>query len=257
MAEIGHFGRRGVRVDRAADQGQRVGLRRRVDFSEVGGGGQDKRGRLADRDHVDVRAQLFHEIDNVEGVILDIELAFRDGDVPGVVPVGDIDLGIGQERHDRGPQEGRVMAGHRGDQQDLAVLFLAALDVEVDQVTEGAGDHGFDRHQVVAAVLAGHRMDAPVGLGHHPLEGTFRHLAPGGHPVQGRVGDKREGRVGSHRESRRAQPLVGVADRLHKIVSCHIAHVRLPGDLNGQVRRLCHVVPRRRRPTKVHHTDAA
>ena len=82
------------------------------------------------------------------------------------------------------------MAGHRRNQQDLALLLFPALHVKVDQVTKGAFDDRRDRDKVILAVLAGHRMDAPVGLGHHPLERAFGHLAPGCHPVQHRVGDK-------------------------------------------------------------------
>ncbi|QFT60518.1 hypothetical protein FIU94_16940 [Sulfitobacter sp. THAF37] len=96
VAEIGDFGRGGAGVDGATDQGQ--GARLGVGFflCQIGGGGQGQRRWLADRDHMCVRAQMLHEIDKVERVILDIELACADGNVAGIVPVGDIDVTIGQ-----------------------------------------------------------------------------------------------------------------------------------------------------------------
>ncbi len=220
----GDLGRGRIGVDGAADQGQGARLRLGEDLGQVGGGGQGQRRRLADRDDVHVRPQLLHEIDKVEGVVLDIELAFADGNVAGIVPVGDVDFAVGQQGHDRRAQERRVMTGHRRHQQHLAGLLLAALDLEVDQVAEGPFHHLGNADHMVAPVLAGHAVDPPVRLGDHALVSPFRNLAPGGHHGQHRVRHEREGRIGRETQRRRAHPLLGIAYGLHKVVACHEAH---------------------------------
>ncbi len=98
VAKVGNIGWRGVRVDRAADQGQGARLRLWVQFGQVGGGSQRQRRGLAHGDDVNVGPQFLHEIHEVEGVILDIEFAFGHGDVAGIVPIGDVKFGIRQKR---------------------------------------------------------------------------------------------------------------------------------------------------------------
>ena len=223
-SEVGHIRGRGVGVDRAADQGQRARLRIRVDLGQVGGRGQRQRRGLTHGDHVGVGPEVAHEVHQVEGVILNVELAAANGDVARVVPVGDVDFAIHQERLHGGADECRVVPGHRGDQQDLARLFLASGDVEVNQVAERLLDHVADIDEVVLAVLAGERADSPVGLDHHAFVGAFRYLAPGGHPLDHRVGDQGHRRVGCSRSGRCAKPLAGITHRFHQIVRRHVAH---------------------------------
>ena len=47
-AEIGHLGCGGIRIDRPADQHQRLGLRFGMFGGKIGGRGQGQRDRLAD-----------------------------------------------------------------------------------------------------------------------------------------------------------------------------------------------------------------
>ena len=175
-----------------------------------------------------VGAERPHEIDEVEGVILDVELARRHGDVAGVVPVGDIDIRIGQQRGDGGPQQRRVMARHRRDQQHLAGHRRTAADEELHQIAEGLFNHGLDVHQMVGAVRPDDGADAPVRFRHHAAEGAFRHLAPGRHQRQRRVHRHGEGGIGCHRPCRGAQPLVRVAGCFHHVVGEHVTHVTSP-----------------------------
>ena len=100
-AEIGDLGRGCVGIDRAADQGQRVGLRLGIGFGQKGGCRECDRDRLADRDNMNVGAEMAHEIDEVECVILDVELAGADRNVARILPVGDIDIAIRQQAFDR------------------------------------------------------------------------------------------------------------------------------------------------------------
>ena len=100
-AEIGHVCRGRVWVDRAADQGQRARLCFWLFFGEVGGGGQGQRRGLADGDNMGVWPEVFHEINEVEGVILDVEFPSGDRNVARIVPIGDVDFAIDDERFDR------------------------------------------------------------------------------------------------------------------------------------------------------------
>jgi hypothetical protein len=84
-----------------------------------------------------VRPQGLHELGQIKRVILDIELARRDRNIPRIVPVGDIDIGIGQQRGDGGPQKRRVMPRHRRDQQHLPGHRRPAADEELHQIAEG------------------------------------------------------------------------------------------------------------------------
>ena len=227
-AEVSDFGRGGVRVHRAADQRQRRGLRLGVLLRQIGGGGERQRHRLANRDNMGVGTQFAHEVHEVEGVVLNVEFTCRNRDVAGVVPVRHIDFTVPDQTLHGGAQESGVMAGHRGNQQHLARLFLASADLEMDEIAKGALHHIGDFNHVVLAVFAGEGGDAPVGFHHHALVGTFRHFAPGGHPAECRVWQGRKDRVRCHGEGRGAQPLVGVPDGLHQIVGHHVPHALPP-----------------------------
>ncbi len=223
-AKIGHLRRRRIRVDRATDQRERLRLRLGVELGEVGGGRQRERGGLADRDDVDIGPQRAHEIDKIEGVVLDIELALRHRNIAGVVPVGDIDLAIGQQRIDRRAQERGVVARHRRHQQHPARFGLAALCLEMDQVAERALDHLLDADGVIAAIFADQRVDPPVGLGNHSGKAALRHLTPGGQPLKPGVWHRGDGGVIAEGGRGCTKPLVGVAQRLHQVIGRHVAH---------------------------------
>ena len=95
-AKVGDFGGRGVRVHGATGQGQRAGLRVGVKLCQIGRRGKRQRHGLTNRDHMRVRSQMAHEIDQIKRVILDIEFAFGNGNVAGIVPVCYPDFTIGQ-----------------------------------------------------------------------------------------------------------------------------------------------------------------
>ena len=97
IAEIGHLGRLGIRIDRAADQDQRLGLRLGRFLGQNGGGCQSQRCRLADRDHIGVGAQMADEVDQILRVILDVEFPGAHRNVTRIVPIRHIDIAIGQQ----------------------------------------------------------------------------------------------------------------------------------------------------------------
>ena len=70
-------------------------LRLGVFGRQIGGGGERQRRGLADGDDMGVGAQAPHELDEIERVILDIELARRHRNVAGIVPVGHKDIASG------------------------------------------------------------------------------------------------------------------------------------------------------------------
>ncbi len=114
--KVGHIRGRRIRVNRAADQGQRFGLGFGVFFGQISGRSQRQRRRLAHGDHMRVRAKVAHVIHQIERVIFDIEFSGADWNVAGVVPIGHVKLAIRQERDHGRAQECRIMARHGGDQ---------------------------------------------------------------------------------------------------------------------------------------------
>ena len=102
VAEIGNFGRLGFGVDRPADQGQRPRLSLGVLFGKVGSRRQRQRCRLAHGNDMDVRPKMAHVFDKMQRVIFNVELPRADGNVAGVVPVGDVKIGIRYQADDRG-----------------------------------------------------------------------------------------------------------------------------------------------------------
>ena len=174
-----------------------------------------------------VRPQMFHEIDKVEGVILDIEFTFGHGDVARVMPIGDIHLAVDQQRFHGRPQQRGIVARHRCHQQDFARLGFAARYVEMDQVAKGLFDHGFNVDQMVLAIFAGEGADTPIGFGNHALKRAFRDLPPGGHPLQSRVWHHAKKRVRCKGQGGGTQPLVRITESFHKVICRHVAHVGL------------------------------
>ena len=63
--------------------------------------------RLADGEDVGVRPEVPHRLDDVVDVLVEPETTGRDRDVPGVVPIDDKHVVVGQQRADRGPQQRR------------------------------------------------------------------------------------------------------------------------------------------------------
>ncbi|MPL93310.1 hypothetical protein SDC9_39436 [bioreactor metagenome] len=245
-AEVGDLGRGGVGVDRAADQGQRARLRGGVFRGQIGGSGQRQRRRLAHRDDVDVGSEEAHEIDEIEGVILDVELALAHRDVAGVVPVRHVDFTVRQQARHGGAEESRVMARHRGDEEHAAGHLRPALHLEMHERPEGFVEQRLDLDGVVAAVDAGNRADPPVGLDHHPREAALGHPAPGREQLEHRMGRQPPDRVGGHGPRRGAHPLVRIPDGLHQVVAHHALHRNAFTRVQNPSKRRF-TLPRRRR----------
>ncbi len=253
VAEVGHVGRGGVRVDGAADQRQRARLRGGFVPRQHGGRRQRKRRGLAHRHDVQVGAEVADEVHEVFGVVLDVEAALAHRDVAGVGPVRDPDIAIGQKRGDRGSQQRRVVARHRRDQQHPPFHRLAPGDAEADEVAEGTREFLLDIDQVVLPLAAQDRGDVPVGLDDHPVEAALGHAAPGADQPEHRVRRHREGGISAQRARRGAKPFVRVADAFHRIVGRYAAQASVD---HRRSRRPCHAccgfTPRRHHVTLTH-----
>src|SRR6185437_11625347 len=125
----------------AARMARVVLLRHRRDGGEQGGAG------LTHRDDTGAGAQMLEEADRMGDILVDAEAAGRLGHVAGALPVGNVDVVIGQHRLDRMTEQGGEVPRHRRHDQD-ARLFDIGLLPEVEQGRERRfqrGDFG-DRH---------------------------------------------------------------------------------------------------------------
>jgi hypothetical protein len=89
----------------------------------------------ADRHHMRARSDPVEEGDQMVGVILEPEPAVAARDVAGIVPVGDVDVVVLQQRLHGAAQQRREMAGHRRHQQQARLLRRVHL-LEAQQRAE-------------------------------------------------------------------------------------------------------------------------
>ena len=132
-----------TRVDRAAHQGQRGGLDRHVALGHDGGGGEGWNRWLAYGHDVGIRTQVLHEVDDVVDEIIEGKPAVGDRHLPGILPVRDVDVVLGEHRFYGAAQQRRVMARHRRDDQHLGIVALAGsrlITGEVNEVAEWLGE---------------------------------------------------------------------------------------------------------------------
>ena len=122
LGEFVDLGRQDSRVDRSRHQGQRRRPRRMIVLRHDRRGRQRRDRGLADRDHVRARPELVQEGDEVVGVVLQPEPALVGRNVARVVPVGDVDVVILQQRLHGAAQQRGEMAGHRRHQQQAGLL---------------------------------------------------------------------------------------------------------------------------------------
>ena len=83
--------------------------------------------RLAHRDDMGARAQMFEKSDDVVDKIVEIEIAGRERHVARIVPIGQVNIVLGQHGRHRPAQERGEMPRHRRDQQHLRLLLRGIL----------------------------------------------------------------------------------------------------------------------------------
>jgi len=113
---------------------------------------------LTHADDVGTRPQYLQKGDDVIDKIVEPERAVLEADIASIVPVGDIDVMIGEEHLRRPAQQGGKMPRHRRHQKD-ARLRDCEVFFETQQGTKGRSmNHGLaygdttsaDRHSVDA-----------------------------------------------------------------------------------------------------------
>ena len=140
-----------------------------------------------------------HELHQIESVILDIELARADRNVAGIVPIGDIDITIGQQTDDGRAQKRGVMARHWGNQQHLAGHSRAPGNSEVHQIAKRFWKNHIWTDSVVTAIAECDGANAPIRFYRHARKTALHHLTPSGGHLDGGIGHKPELRIGAHR----------------------------------------------------------
>jgi hypothetical protein len=176
-------------VDGARDEREGPRLRGIACRREQGDRREHEGGRLADGEHVGVGPEVAQRLQDVVDVLVEPEAAGRDRDVPGVVPVDDVHVVVGQQRADRGPQQRREVPGDGPDEQDLRLVLHLRLG-EVQDGGERRRDRGSDVDRGHPAVY-NHGFDAPVGT---DVGGTGR-----GHDLTGGPEPTRAGETGQRR----------------------------------------------------------
>ena len=109
------FGRVDARIDRPRHQGHAAGLRFITVFRHQRDGSEDGDAGLADGDDVRSCPHHLQELNQVVNEGAEIEAALGEGHIANVMPVGDIDVVVGQHRFDRRAQQCREMTRHRRD----------------------------------------------------------------------------------------------------------------------------------------------
>ena len=149
--QFGDYRRRRCRIDRAAHQGH-CARRRCVLF----GGHQSNRRqhdgrRLADRDDMQIGAQMTDKADQQIDILVQAEIAVAQRRHRHVGPVGDIDVMARQHAAYGAAQKGREMTRHWGDDQHFGG-DLGAGPPKVQQIAEWRPDRRFDGHRPGFAV---------------------------------------------------------------------------------------------------------
>ena len=104
---------------------------------------------LADGEHVGAGADDLEELDQIVDIVVEIEAPLLERHQLGVAPVGDEDVVAGKHPLDRAAQQGRIMARHRRDDQQLRAAF-DALAAEMLELAERLAEHDLfgDRHRL-------------------------------------------------------------------------------------------------------------
>ena len=134
------------------------GLRVVAAFGHDRDGGEDGNAGLADGHNVRAGSDLLEEADDVIDVLVGTESSVGEAHVARVVPVGQIDIVLGQHRADGGAQQRCEVSRHRRDDEHARERRVDVL-LEVQQRRERrrVGNDFLDRHRRIADL---HRIDA-------------------------------------------------------------------------------------------------
>ena len=151
FGEIVDLGRVDAGVDRAGHQRHRARLRRIVGLRHHRRRHQRGDARLAHRHQMRARPHRLEKAHDVADIFVEAEAPFRDRYVARIVPVGDVDVVLGQHGAHGGAQQCGEMSGQRRDQQHARLRLVDVL-LEMQQRGERrpVGRLFADRHLAVA-----------------------------------------------------------------------------------------------------------
>ena len=163
IGERVHLGRVDARVDWSRHQGHAAGLRGIAGLRHHRGGDEHGDARLAHRHDVRAWPDRLQETDQVRDIVVEAEPAVRERDIAHVVPVGDVDVVLGQHGAHGTAQERREMTRQRRDQEHARLRRVDIL-LEVQKRAERRGQRGVlvDRDLAVADC---HAIDPEGGTG--------------------------------------------------------------------------------------------
>jgi hypothetical protein len=138
-------------IDRTRHQGHTAWLRRRRFFGHQRHCREHRNARLADPNDVATGAEYFEKRDQVLDKVVKVEPAIVQADVPRVMPVGDIDVVVGQQRLHSPTQQRSEMSG-QGRHKEHAGLYLCVIPVEVQQCPERSAMNRNPAHLYKASV---------------------------------------------------------------------------------------------------------
>jgi hypothetical protein len=119
--------------------------------------GQHRHGGLAHGDHVHVGPEQLDELGHVGNVVVEVERPMRQRHQPGIDPVGDVHVVVGQHGAHGVAQQGRVVARQRRHDQHPGVLAVRRQPrgqhaLEVQQLAEWlVQDHFLDHRHLARA----------------------------------------------------------------------------------------------------------
>ena len=155
-------------IDRPAHHGHRAGLLRVVQAGHHRDRSQHRHGRLAYRHQMHLRAEMTNELDGIADIVVQMERALREGHLPGVDPVGHIDIVMRQQRPD-GVAQQRGMVARQGRKDQYGRVGRPArgrfrkLSGKVNQSAKGFVDLDLLEHRYRHAVDVG-RIQPPFRL---------------------------------------------------------------------------------------------
>ena len=149
LGELVDLGRVDAGVDRARHQRHRARLRRIVALRHHRRRHQRGDARLAHRDQMRARPDLFHEADQWPIYSSKPKRPSLGRNVARIVPIGDVDVVFGQHGAHGGAQQRGEMAGQRRDQQHARLRLVDVL-LEMQQRAERRHIGGLLGHRHLA-----------------------------------------------------------------------------------------------------------
>ena len=125
--ELVDLGRVDARIDGSRHQRHAARLRSVAVGRHHGDGGQRLHARLANSHEVRARTQLLQEFDEVVDIVVKAEGTGLQAHVARIVPIGDVDVIIGQQRAYGIAQERREVARQRRHDEDARLLDVDVL----------------------------------------------------------------------------------------------------------------------------------